>query len=326
MKFWDMIRVGRTPTPSTPKTSNENTESKVDVSVILENDNDNCGLPPTPAVTTTTTTTEPQSNFYNEPGTISINVPDGQSIVYDTKPVEITVDELKINCETGEIVDTTTSAASVTSSMVTASPLVDRYGDKSVVSQIVSLDANTTTIATNENNDISKLEAVDPSTISLDTNKNESQNMKDVRDRIEEDKKKDNSAPPAIANSNLNTDEVRVVQAMFIEFQKKYFEDSPMSKTIDPQFFFNLPKEVYKFATEMKDKDMPDIFNPLLLFFGLNLREADTYPIFIRTLLSLISDEDCEMLDKYYDDYYDESEYDDNDENEEGVSEVPLDE
>lgn len=307
MKFWDMIRVGRTPTPSTPKTSNENTESKVDVSVILENDNDNCGLPPTPAVTTTTTTTEPQSNFYDEPGTISINVPDGQSIIYDTKPVEITVDELKINCETGEIVDTTASA---TSSMVTAS-------------QVVSLDANTTTIAADENNDVSKLEAVDPSTISLDTNKNESQNMKDVRECIEEDKKKDNSAPPAIANSNLNTDEVRVVQAMFIEFQKKYFEDSPMSKTIDPQFFFNLPKEVYKFATEMKAKDMPDIFNPLLLFFGLNLREADTYPIFIRTLLSLISDEDCEMLDKYYDDYYDESEYDENDE---GVSEVPLDE
>ena len=309
MKFWDMIRVGRTPTPSTPNANanNENTESKVDVSVILENDNDNCGLPPTPAVTTTTTTSEPQSNFYDEPGTISINVPDGQSIVYDTKPVEITVDELKINCETGEIVDTT---ASVTSSMVTAS-------------QVVSLDANTTTIAADENNDVSKLEAVDPSTISLDTNKNESQNMKDVRDCIEEDKKKDNSAPPAIANSNLNTDEVRVVQAMFIEFQKKYFEDSPMSKTIDPQFFFNLPKEVYKFATEMKAKDMPDIFNPLLLFFGLNLREADTYPIFIRTLLSLISDEDCELLDKYYDDYYDESEYDENDE---GVSEVPLDE
>ena len=38
MKFWDMIRVGRTPTPSTPKNNNENTESKVDVSVILEND------------------------------------------------------------------------------------------------------------------------------------------------------------------------------------------------------------------------------------------------------------------------------------------------
>lgn len=311
MKFWDMIRVGRTPTPSTPKTdtdNNENTESKVDVSVILENDNDNCGLPPTPAVTTTTT--EPQSNFYDEPGTISINVPDGQSIIYNTKPVEITVDELKINCETGEIVDTT---ASVTSSMITAS-------------QIVSLDANSAAIAADENNDVSKLEAVDPSTISLDTNKNESQNMKDVRDRIEEDKKKDNSAPPAIANSNLNTEEVRAVQTMFIEFQKKYFEDSPMSKTIDPQFFFNLPKEVYKFATEMKDKDMPDIFNPLLLFFGLNLREADTYPIFIRTVISLISDEDCEMLDKYYDDYYDEPECDDNDENDEGVSEVPLDE
>lgn len=309
MKFWDMIRVGRTPTPSTPKNNNENTESKVDVSVILENDDDNCGLPPTPTVTTTATT-EPQSNFYNEPGTISINVPNDQSFVYNTKPGEVTIDELKINCETGEIVDT---SASVKSSMVTAS-------------QVVCLDANNTTIAADENNDVSKLEAVDPSTISLDTNKNESQNMKDVRDCIEEDKKKDNSAPPAIANSNLNTDEVRDVQAMFIEFQKKYFEDSPMSKTIDPQFFFNLPKEVYKFATEMKAKDMPDIFNPLLLFFGLNLREADTYPIFIRTVLSLISDEDCEMLDKYYDDYYDESEYDDNNENNEGVSEVPLDE
>lgn len=309
MKFWDMIRVGRTPTPSTPKNNNENTESKVDVSVILENDDDNCGLPPTPTITTNTST-EPQSNFYNEPGTISINVPNDQSFVYNTKPGEVTTDELKINYETGEIVDTT---ASVKSSMVTAS-------------QVVCLDANNTTIAADENNDVSKLEAVDPSTISLDTNKNESQNMKDVRDRIEEDKKKDNSAPPAIANSNLNTDEVRDVQAMFIEFQKKYFEDSPMSKTIDPQFFFNLPKEVYKFATEMKAKDMPDIFNPLLLFFGLNLREADTYPIFIRTVLSLISDEDCEMLDKYYDDYYDESEYDDNNENNEGVSEVPLDE
>lgn len=321
MKFWDMIRVGRTPTPSTPntKTDNENTESKVDVSVILENDDDNCGLPPTPTVTTIS---ESQSNFYDEPGTISINVPDDQSIVYNTKPVEITVDELRINCETGDIVDTTKAHTSI----VTDSPLVDRYDDKSVVSQIVSLDANDTAIAADENNDISKLEAVDPSTISLDTNKNESQNMKDVRDRIEEDKKKDNSAPPAIANSNLNTEEVRAVQTMFIEFQKKYFEDSPMSKTIDPQFFFNLPKEVYKFATEMKAKDMPDIFNPLLLFFGLNLREADTYPIFIRTVISLISDEDCEMLDKYYDDYYDEPEYDDNDENNEGVSEVPLDE
>lgn len=129
-------------------------------------------------------------------------------------------------------------------------------------------------------------------------------NIDKILQYIKSMSEKDNSAPAGYDYTTLNDDEISNVLSMLIEFEEKYFSDTPLASELEQRFMWNIPKNVYKAAINVKDKGLPDALNPLYWFYILCAEEpADMIGKFIVTAVNSVTDEEYEVIEQHADDY-----------------------
>lgn len=73
--------------------------------------------------------------------------------------------------------------------------------------------------------------------------------------------------PDVLKNALLTQYDVDDMLLQLRDFEEKYFSDVPMSRMLEPQFAFNVPKTVVDAMRCAKRDDVPDVLNPLLLMY-----------------------------------------------------------
>lgn len=78
---------------------------------------------------------------------------------------------------------------------------------------------------------------------------------------------KDNSAPANFDSYSLNDDEITQVLTWLLNYQEKYFPNTPLSETLHQDFMWNIPKEIYDAAYTAEMYGYPDVLNPIFWFY-----------------------------------------------------------
>lgn len=89
----------------------------------------------------------------------------------------------------------------------------------------------------------------------------------------------------------LTDDEVNAILEYFNYLQTEYFTDIPVSKYIDTEFIYNIPRELYKYFDYSNVIDAPVTANPFIMLYGLCLKDIEQYPNFIERYLELNKEE-----------------------------------
>lgn len=131
-----------------------------------------------------------------------------------------------------------------------------------------------------------------------------SDNVKKIMAFMEEMKNKDNTAPVGYEDTTLNSDEIVDVVTMLLDFQKKYFKDVPLTDTLQRNFIWNIPRDVYDAAKKMKALGEPDCLNPIYWMY-LTCLEDPGYMMakFIVLAINSATDEDFERVSELADMY-----------------------
>ena len=90
-------------------------------------------------------------------------------------------------------------------------------------------------------------------------------NLKSVIDKLSAEQAVD--MPDVLKNALLSQYDVDDMLLQLRDFEEKYFSDIPMSRMLEPQFAFNIPKTVIDAMRCAKRDDVPDILNPVLLMY-----------------------------------------------------------
>ena len=96
---------------------------------------------------------------------------------------------------------------------------------------------------------------------------------------------------PVAKKHALTDDEVNAILEYFDYLQTEYFTDIPVSKYIDTEFIYNIPKELYKYFDYSNVIDAPVTANPFIMLYGLCLNDIEQYPNFIERYLELNKEE-----------------------------------
>ena len=115
---------------------------------------------------------------------------------------------------------------------------------------------------------------------------------------------RNNSAPANFESYALKDDEISQVLTWLLNFQEKYFPNTPLSETLHQDFMWNIPKEVYDAAAAAEIYGYPDALNPIYWFY-LFCTDCphDMIGEFIMTAIDSISDEDSEVISKHAKEY-----------------------
>ena len=111
--------------------------------------------------------------------------------------------------------------------------------------------------------------------------------------------------PPEEENTNLNDDEIDDIMSTLLSFEKKYFEDIPLSRDLDKKFVWNIPRIVYEAHEYAHERD-EDVLDPLICLYAL-LTEDPLYTmgVYFSSLVNDVIDQNGDTLRKSYDEYYD---------------------
>lgn len=144
-----------------------------------------------------------------------------------------------------------------------------------------------------------------------------SDNVKKIMAFMEEMKNKDNTAPVGYEDTTLNSDEIVDVVTMLLDFQEKYFKDVPLTDTLQKNFIWNIPREVYDAANKMRALGEPDCLNPIYWMY-LTCLEDPGYMMakFIVLAVNSVTDEEFERVSELADMYDEDNDitYPDDDE------------
>ena len=91
------------------------------------------------------------------------------------------------------------------------------------------------------------------------------ENLKSVIDKLSTDQSVD--MPDVLKNALLTQYDVDDLLLQLRDFEEKYFSDIPMSRMLEPQFAFNIPKTVTDAMRCAKRDEVPDVLNPVLLLY-----------------------------------------------------------
>lgn len=125
-----------------------------------------------------------------------------------------------------------------------------------------------------------------------------------IMDYMENLSKKNNTIPIEEVDTILNEEQSVDVLTMLLDFEKKYFMETPLSEMLEKRFVWNIPKPIYDAARHARDCEYPDCLNPLFWFY-LFCTEApgDMIGKFIVTAMNSMSDEDIKIVEQYADEY-----------------------
>ena len=98
--------------------------------------------------------------------------------------------------------------------------------------------------------------------------------------------------PEVLKESILNDIEVNSILENAIEFQKKYFENLPLSKTLIKQFVYNVPRPAYDGVKYYNmHPGTPDVLNPVILLYPFLTEEpGDSIGLYLMTLMKILDD------------------------------------
>lgn len=115
---------------------------------------------------------------------------------------------------------------------------------------------------------------------------------------------KDNSAPANFDSYALSDGEISQVLTWLLNFQEKYFPNTPLSDTLHQDFMWNIPKEVYRAAYDAEVLGYPDALNPIYWFYMFCLDcPHDMIGEFVMNAINGISDEDSEVIASHAKEY-----------------------
>lgn len=115
---------------------------------------------------------------------------------------------------------------------------------------------------------------------------------------------KDNSAPPNFDSYALNDGEISQVLTWLLNFQEKYFPNTPLTETLHQDFMWNIPKEVYNAAYDAEMYGYPDALNPIYWFYMFCMDSPhDMIGEFILNAINSITDEDSEVIASHAKEY-----------------------
>lgn len=138
-------------------------------------------------------------------------------------------------------------------------------------------------------------------------NEETSQNVKTILAFMEELKNKDWTPPAELENTSLNREETCDVLTMLLDFQKKYFYTTPLTRDLSRAFVYNIPKPVYEAAKTAEVKGYPDCLNPLYWFFMTQLGDPEyMLPMFLISAINAIKDDDYNIIENLASKYAEE--------------------
>lgn len=107
-------------------------------------------------------------------------------------------------------------------------------------------------------------------------------------------------APPIVANTTLNDDQINDVMSYLLELQDKYFADIPLSEELCKAFVWNIPVPVYERHYHCREYEKCDLSNPLFLFYIFCTENPyEDYDMFMGIVHDIILDEP--ETKKYFD-------------------------
>lgn len=131
-----------------------------------------------------------------------------------------------------------------------------------------------------------------------------SNNVKTIMQIMEELKTQDCKPPEGFEETALNNDETAFVLTMLLEFQEKYFKDTPLTCDLSRSFVYNIPKTVYNAAKSAQVRGEPDCLNPLYWFYIFNLGDPEyMMATFLTSAINAISDDDLHVIDQLHEMY-----------------------
>lgn len=128
--------------------------------------------------------------------------------------------------------------------------------------------------------------------------------------------------PEVLEESILDDMEVNTILENALEFQKKYFENLPLSKTLVKQFVYNVPRPAYDGVKYCNiHQGTPDVLNPVILLYPFLTEEpGDSIGLYLMTLMKIL-DDNREVIENDAQAYLADKQYDD-DVNEEDIEDV----
>lgn len=121
---------------------------------------------------------------------------------------------------------------------------------------------------------------------------------------MKEMSEKDNSAPKNFDDYELNDDQISFVLSLLLKYQDKYFKDIPLAETLNQNFMWNIPFEVYDAAVAAETYGYPDQLNPIFwLYIMCTEVPHDMIGLFVLRAYTSMSDEDLDCIDKHANEY-----------------------
>ena len=111
-------------------------------------------------------------------------------------------------------------------------------------------------------------------------------------------------APPEYENNELDDDQITEVLNTMLAFQDKYFSATPLNSELVEKFVWNIPKDIYKTHSYVKDHGLPDAMDPIYWFYLFCMRNPqEAMGKFLVQAINSTSDEDFEEISQDADEY-----------------------
>lgn len=111
-------------------------------------------------------------------------------------------------------------------------------------------------------------------------------------------------APPEYENNELDDDQITEVLNTMLAFQDEYFSATPLNSELVEKFVWNIPKDIYKTHSYVKDHELPDAMDPIYWFYLFCMRNPqEAMGKFLVQAINSMSDEDFEQISQDADEY-----------------------
>ena len=108
-----------------------------------------------------------------------------------------------------------------------------------------------------------------------------------------------NAIPEGFNDTILDDEEVNNVLSMLLDFQEKYFSETPLADTLEKKFVWNIPKSIYNMANKIWQCGLPDGMNPIYWLYGLCLDDPETMLCkFLITAVNSIPEDEYAEIEK----------------------------
>jgi hypothetical protein len=111
-------------------------------------------------------------------------------------------------------------------------------------------------------------------------------------------------APPEYENNELDDDQIAEVLNTMLAFQDEYFSATPLNSELVQKFVWNIPKDIYKAHSYVKDHELPDAMDPIYWFYLFCMKNPqEAMGKFIVQAINSMSDTDFEEISQDADEY-----------------------